>query len=95
MALGFKMALGFRIKWLLEEYKQTSLAPGVWSESEPQAQCVRRVFIFQGSGRARRARRGPALPPRPWRRRAATRTVVASEATNHRDELRPRAHWQA
>ena len=73
MALGFEMALGFRIKWLLEEYKQTSLAPGVWSESEPQAQCVRRVFIFQGSGRARRAqrgrRRGPALPPRPWRRR--------------------------
>ena len=56
MALGFRMAVGFRIKWLLEEYKQTSLALGVWSE--PQAQCVRRVFIFQGSGRARRARRG-------------------------------------
>ena len=56
-----RMALGFRIKWLLEEYKQTSLALGVWSE--PQAQCVRRVFlrrvfIFQGSGRARRAWRG-------------------------------------
>jgi len=68
MALGFRMAVGFRIKWLLEEYKQTSLALGVWSE--PQAQCVRRVFIFQGSGRARRARRGrrggSALPPRPW-----------------------------
>ena len=72
MALGFKMALGFRIKWLLEEYKQTSLALGVWSESEPQAQCVRRVFIFQGSGRAaadaaawpfRRGRGDVATPP--------------------------------